>query len=703
MGMLLWSACILVSSALLLAIAGWLLSGSSSARPASIPLPGPTPTLTQAFASSPCPARRQRSRRCCPPPAHAGKPLSSRCLTITGSPNPSTDGQRVTISGRLFGSRRAHAVVLLWRRLPGEKRFHPTTATRTDRSGGYSLTTLLDGNRWWYVTARGFRSRTVHHRVAALVTLASSEARAAPGDEVSFTGSVAPSHAGQLVALQELEPTGWEPVAQGALGAASTFSLDYAFTYDGTYELRAYLRWGKHNIDSYSPVVIVAVNEIFKIKHVVIIMQENRSFDQYFGTFPGADGIPGVAGNPGTVPCVPDPLNGGCVKPFHDTANKNYGGPHGAANVTADMDCAHPAARTGCQMDGFVGQAESGQSCASNDPGCSPCTAASRADCIDVMGYHDGGDIPNYWDYAKNFVLQDHMYEPNASWSLPSHLYMVSEWSAYCTNPDNPDSCTNALENPNTPDGQVYAWTDITWLLHAENVSWAYYVFQGTEPDCDDNSAMTCAPVQQGPKTPSIWNPLPSFTDVAEDGQLANIQSLSSFFTAARNGTLPAVSWVTPNGTVSEHPPALVSAGQTYVTGLINAIMRSPDWNSTAIFLAWDDWGGFYDQVVPPGVDANGFGLRVPGIVISPYAKQGYIDHQTLSFDAYTKFIEDDFLDGERLNPATDGRPDPRPDIREDNPILGDLSSDFDFDQAPRPPLILPVCPATDLTPTPKC
>jgi phospholipase C len=131
--------------------------------------------------------------------------------------------------------------------------------------------------------------------------------------------------------------------------------------------------------------------------------------------------------------------------------------------------------------------------------------------------------------------------------------------------------------------------------------------------------------------------------------------------------------------------------------------MRSPDWNSTAIFLAWDDWGGFYDQVVPPGVDANGFGLRVPGIVISPYAKQGYIDHQTLSFDAYTKFIEDDFLDGERLNPATDGRPDPRPDIREDNPILGDLSSDFDFDQAPRPPLILPVCPATDLTPTPKC
>ena len=125
--------------------------------------------------------------------------------------------------------------------------------------------------------------------------------------------------------------------------------------------------------------------------------------------------------------------------------------------------------------------------------------------------------------------------------------------------------------------------------------------------------------------------------------------------------------------------------------------MRSPDWNSTAIFLTWDDWGGFYDHVVPPVVDGNGYGLRVPGLVISPYARQGYIDHQTLSFDAYAKFIEDDFLAGQRLDPATDGRPDPRPDVREALPVLGDLSSDFDFTQGPRPPFILPVDPKTDL------
>jgi phospholipase C len=92
---------------------------------------------------------------------------------------------------------------------------------------------------------------------------------------------------------------------------------------------------------------------------------------------------------------------------------------------------------------------------------------------------------------------------------------------------------------------------------------------------------------------------------------------------------------------------------------------------------------------VPPTVDADGYGLRVPGLVISPYAKRGYIDHQILSFDAYLKFIEDDFLDGERLDPKTDGRPDPRPYVREDVPLLGDLTPDFDFTQAPRPPLVL--------------
>jgi phospholipase C len=317
---------------------------------------------------------------------------------------------------------------------------------------------------------------------------------------------------------------------------------------------------------------------------------------------------------------------------------------------------------------------------------------------IEVMGYHDYHEIPNYWAYAHNFVLQDHMFEPSRSWSLPAHLFTVSEWAATCSVKDAPASCVNAPNLPAEPPdfkGNLrhttpsYAWTDLTYLLHKHHVSWRYYVFKGAQPDCENDAATVCKPVEQDAKTPGIWNPLPYFTTVHQDKQLGNITSLRNFFTAARTGKLPAVAWIAPNDRVSEHPPSLVSVGQAYVTRLVNAVMHSPDWRSTAIFLAWDDWGGFYDHVDPPRVDGLGYGLRVPAIVISPYARRGYIDHQILSFDAYAKFIEDDFLGGQRLNPKTDGRPDPRPDVRENLPILGNLASDFDFGQAPRPPLFL--------------
>jgi phospholipase C len=299
------------------------------------------------------------------------------------------------------------------------------------------------------------------------------------------------------------------------------------------------------------------------------------------------------------------------------------------------------------------------------------------------------------------------MFEPNASWSLPAHLFMVSEWSATCSTRGDPESCVSALQNPELPPDFFgrgiralrtrsepdYAWTDLTYLLHTHHVSWGYYVVAGSEPDCENDDAMSCAPVNQSATTPGIWNPLPSFDTVKQDGELKDVQSVKNFYSAASRGHLPAVSWVVPSGPVSEHPPGSTTAGQSYVTSLINAVMRSPDWSSTAIFLAWDDWGGFYDHVRPPVVDQNGYGLRVPGLVISPYAKRAFIDHQTLSFDAYVKFIEDDFLGGQRIDPATDGRPDSRPDVRERATILGDLAKDFDFTQAPRPPVLLPVRP----------
>jgi phospholipase C len=214
------------------------------------------------------------------------------------------------------------------------------------------------------------------------------------------------------------------------------------------------------------------------------------------------------------------------------------------------------------------------------------------------------------------------MFQPDTSWSLPAHLFMVSEWSARCHKRGDPMGCVNAVENPLAPPHELqnptgrkpdYAWTDLTYLLHRRRVSWRYYVFAGAQPDCDDDAA-ACRPVEQSVKTPGIWNPLPWFDTVRRDHELRNVKPIRNFFAAARHNALPAVSWVIPNNHV-------------------------------------------------------------------------------LSFDAYAKFIEDDFLRCARIDPKTDGRPDPRPTVRENVAQLGNLASDFNFNQKARPPLILPLHP----------
>jgi len=416
---------------------------------------------------------------------------------------------------------------------------------------------------------------------------------------------------------------------------------------------------------------------IFKLDHLMFIVMENRSFDHYFGTYPGADGIPMKNGKPSA--CIPHPVLGHCVRPYHDTNMVNVGGPHGKPQSDMDID--------GGKMDGFIRAAllQASNVCAAHptDDSCKGRVGPQLQP--QVMGYHTGAEVKNYWTYADNFVLHDHMFAPVDSWTLPSHLFLVSGWSAYCKNHREPMSCRseiyNSLEKAKR-DEVPYAWTDITYLLHENDVSWAYYVDEGT---CWTSE---CAGQKQG--TPNAMNPMPGFQTVHEDGQIGNIREYPAYFDAATAGTLPSVSWIMPGRGFSEHPNSgSIASGIAFVTKVVNAAMEGPDWNQMAIFVTWDDWGGFYDHVNPPRVDENGYGIRVPSLLISPYAKTGFVDHQVLSFDAYLKLIEDRFLDGQRLDPKTDGRPDARPTVREEVKILGDLKKDFDFTLDPRPPLIL--------------
>ena len=360
-----------------------------------------------------------------------------------------------------------------------------------------------------------------------------------------------------------------------------------------------------------------------KIQHFVFIMQENRSFDHYFGTYPGVEGIP-----PGV--CVPNVGGQPCVAPFHDTAAVNQGGTHMWADA---LNCINGGLMNGF-MQGAIGTP-------------------------DVMGWHDYHELANYWNYAQLYVLQDRLFESITSYSLPAHLYMLAAQSGGYTG--------NGQAIP-----QSYAFPEITLLLGSGKIDWKYYVNRGATPGAADGYPEDPS---DNETTYTIWNPLPAFPAVKNDPtQFGRLTNAAQFYTDAQNGALPQVSWIIPNLNLSEHPPANITTGSNYITGLVNAVMNSPQWSSTAIFIAWDDWGGFYDHVTPPMVDQYGLGIRVPGLVISPYARQGYIDHKTYSFESWLKLVEERF----GVLPMT-GR---------DN-TANDMSDAFDFTQQPRAPMVL--------------
>ena len=252
------------------------------------------------------------------------------------------------------------------------------------------------------------------------------------------------------------------------------------------------------------------------------------------------------------------------------------------------------------------------------------------------MGYHTRAEIPIYWKYAETYTLHDRMFAPTDSWTLPAHLYLISGWSADCPDLDDPMSCVSEQKFPGQatadtngrfwtpPDGdpRPYVWAPITWLLYQQGISWGYYVGSGTcvSPPCESLEGNYSAPVQ---------NPLPGFTATGRHGP-ARPDPAQERVPAGRAGGRPSVGLVGDAGGGQGRPPARFASrpARRSWRNTINSVMQGPEeqYLRTAIFLIWDDWGGFYDHVVPPVVDENGWGLRVPSMVISPWAKRGFID-----------------------------------------------------------------------------
>lgn len=380
---------------------------------------------------------------------------------------------------------------------------------------------------------------------------------------------------------------------------------------------------------------------INKINHVIWIIQENRSFDNYFGTYPGANGFP-----PGTCsPILPgSPI---CVKPFHMPAGQP------TLDLNHDWDTMHAAYDAG-RMDGFVWAEGTNL----------------------TMGYYDERDIPNYWNYARHYTLCDRFFSSQMGYSLPNHTYTVAAQSGgLIVNVANLKELREVMD-----DDDGFSFASIAKLMSESKVSWKYYVESQPTPDVPMRLSETGVRLAfPSPKEFTLWNPLPGFKAIRDDpAQMAHLVDLKEYFGDLQNGTLPSVAWIIPDYQDSEHPIASPSDGMWYVTKLVNALMTSPYWKDSAIFLTWDDYGGFYDHEAPPEIDAYGLGPRVPMLVISPYARANYVSHYTYEFCSVLKFVEERW----KLHHLT----------ARDH-WANDMRECFDFDQQPVEALTIAIPP----------
>jgi len=369
------------------------------------------------------------------------------------------------------------------------------------------------------------------------------------------------------------------------------------------------------------------------IQHVVIMVQENRSFNDFFATYPGSDGT--TTGN-----AVPNPY---CSPPI-------YGGPIALTKepllVSHDMNHSF---HTGYTVAKDAGKWDAFDTIKYNG-------GQGLPECYEPYEYTDPSQIQAYWTLAQQYALAEHMFSTQGSDSFTAHQDLIAGTTVVepkkamvdlpgCSGPKcywgcdapngtrthlvtstnkwvkgklGPAPCSNKFPTP---------YPTLRDLLDAKYVSWKYYV----PPKSTDfgklmNAFDVIYPVRYGPEwgTNVTWPETNIFNDIS-------------------GGTLPAVSWVIPEANDSDHPGYSQDIGPDWVATVVNAIGESPYWNSTAIIIVWDDWGGFYDNVAPPILNYGGLGLRVPALIVSPYARPGYISTTQYEFGSILKYVENNF------------------------------------------------------------
>ena len=376
------------------------------------------------------------------------------------------------------------------------------------------------------------------------------------------------------------------------------------------------------------------------IKHVVIIFQENRSVDNLFHGFPGADTAQSGLNSNGQV--VP-------LQPVHLSATFVLG--HG-----------HPT---------FVTEFANGAMNGFDHAKTVPCTGCPPPQ-LRAYSYVPKAEVQPYWDMAEQYTFADRMFQTNEGASFSAHQYIISGTAIASTS-----SALLALDNPTSPSsgttGGCDAPADVTVplidpgtgnetervapcfdhptlfdLLDTRGVSWRYY---------------------EATPGPGLWNAPDAIRHIRYGPDYGNVSTPSAnVLTDIQNGKLAQVSWVMPTAAASDHSVVTDGSGPAWVASVVNAIGNSPYWNNTAIFITWDDWGGWYDHVVPHQYNTYELGFRVPLIIVSPYARHGYVSHVQHEFGSILKFTEGTFALGSLG--YTDARGD-------------DLSDCFDLTQQP--------------------